>query len=65
MTGEHVLYLGRMVPKAGFRTYIYGSGGLSTLVNSWQEFQDYIATGVWFDTVEKAQDKGIKKKGKS
>ena len=62
MDNEHVLYLGRVVPKKNFRTYIYGTDGLSHLVNSWQEFEEHISTGVWFDTLEKS--KGIKKKGK-
>lgn len=61
---ERVLYLGRLVPVVGFRTYIYDTQSTPKLVNSWAEYQDHIMTGVWFDTVEKAKEKGFKKKGK-
>lgn len=61
---EHVLYLGRMIPKKGFRAYVYSVDGKSLLVNSWPEFEKQIASGVWFDSVEKAREKGLKKKGK-
>lgn len=61
---EHVLYLSRMIPKEGFRAYIYNSNNDKKLVNSWDEFQSQLKTGLWFDTIQKPQEKVIKKKGK-
>lgn len=61
---EHVLYLGRMVPEKAFRVYIYSVNGEKKLVNSWAEFESEISSGKWFDTMPKADEKGLKKKGK-
>lgn len=61
---EHVLYQGRMIPKEGFRSYVYGVNGGKKLLNSWTEFENHISTGIWFDTLEKSQEKVLKKKGK-
>lgn len=54
MEGESVLYLGRVVPIKGFRTFIYGHNNTKKLVNSWEEYQEHIASGVWFSTKDKA-----------
>ena len=62
---EHFSYQGRMVAKDNFRAYIYGSDGSSKLVNSWQEFEDCISTGIWFDSIDNVREKEIKKKGKN
>lgn len=48
MTGEHVIYLGRLIPKKGFRAFIYGFEGVEKLVESWEEYEKNIATGSWF-----------------
>jgi hypothetical protein len=48
MEGETVLYDGRIVPKQGFRVFIYGFDGQTKLVESWEEYQENISSGVWF-----------------
>jgi hypothetical protein len=50
MTGEHVIYLGRTIPKAGFRAFIYSFDNAQKLVESWDEYEKNIATGIWFST---------------
>lgn len=65
MTGEHVIYLGRTIPKEGFRAFIYGYEDTQKLVESWDEYEKNIATGSWFATkaavpVKKPFDKGRK-----
>ncbi len=58
MEGECVKYCGTVVPKEGFRTFIYGANGAQKLVESWMAYEDHIASGVWFSTREEvpAQD---------
>jgi hypothetical protein len=43
-----VHYLGRQVPKDGFRVFVYGKDGQQKLVNSYQEYEAQLATGNWF-----------------
>jgi hypothetical protein len=49
---EFVLYNGRTVPKDGFRVFIYGLNDTEKLVNSWDEFQQEVSSGLWFPTKE-------------
>lgn len=49
-----VKYDGRLVPQAGFRTFIYGANGETKLVNSWEEFQRHIETAIWFSDLKTA-----------
>jgi len=56
MQNEHVLYNGRMVSTEGFRVYVYGNDNTSKIVNSWIEFQEHIASGLWFPTKEAIPD---------
>lgn len=70
MQSETVIYNGRVVPKEGFRTFIYGPNDKQKLVNSYAEFEKEIATGVWFvkkeqvpaPVVEKIQEEDRNKK---
>lgn len=48
MEGETVVYQGRIVPKSGFRVFIYDIDGNEKLVNTWDEYQDNISTGIWY-----------------
>ena len=41
-------YLGRWVNKDQFRAYVYNSKGDQKLANSYNEFQEDIASGLWF-----------------
>ena len=44
---EQVLYLDRWVSREHFRAFVYNSTG-ERLANSYQEFSDLIASGIWF-----------------
>lgn len=44
---NYVEYLGRMIPESTFRAYVYSKDS-KKLVNSWAEFQEAMASGVWF-----------------
>jgi hypothetical protein len=59
MLSEMVLYKGKAVPKEHFRVYIFDAHGQKKLVNSWDEFEDNISTGIWF--VDKKEIKPGKK----
>lgn len=49
------MYLGRPVAKEGFRTFIYGPNGTKKLVNSWDEYESHMESGLWFSTIEAAK----------
>lgn len=42
-----VTYLGKKVPVSSFRAFVYSKDD-QKLVNSWDEFQEAMASGVWF-----------------
>jgi hypothetical protein len=52
MKGEIVIYNGRPIPKEGFRTFVYGPNDAQRLVESWEEYEANIASGVWFSSKE-------------
>jgi len=52
-----VEYMGRMVPIAGFRAFVYGMDGKKKLVDSWKEFEAHVSTGLWFPTKEESKPK--------
>lgn len=54
MKGKPAIYLGRIVDKKNFRTFIYDSKGEQQLVESWKEFESCMQSGVWFATKEEA-----------
>lgn len=61
---EMVKYEGRIVPKAGFRVFVYGANGEKYLANSWQEFEKLMQSGIWFSNEKAASEiKKRKKKG--
>lgn len=62
MDGDCVVYEGRNVPRAHFRAFVYGTENKKKLVGSYQEFEDAMATGIWFAT--KDECKGMKPKKK-
>lgn len=61
MKGETVLYDGRVVSKEGFRAFIYGMDGKTKLVNSWDEFQESMSSGLWFPSKDKIPKRKKKK----
>lgn len=54
MEGKPALYLGRIVSKEQFRAFIYSPDGSQRLVNSWEEFEKFMETGLWFALKEDA-----------
>ena len=56
MEGVPANYQGRIVSKHHFRAFIYKPDGSQKLVNSWDEFECHIASGLWFVTKEDARD---------
>lgn len=61
---SQVEYLGRWVDKDSFRTFVYNQED-QLLVKSWEEYQEVIASGLWFSSkpdkksevfVDKAQE---------
>lgn len=54
MEGTPAVYLGRIIEKKHFRAFIYGSNGEKKLVESWDEFEANMQSGIWFATVEDA-----------
>ena len=48
MQKETVVYDGRIVPKEGFRVFIYSFDNQTKLVESWDEYQEHISSGIWY-----------------
>ena len=48
MNGAPATYKGRIVSKEHFRAYIYAPNGNKKLVESWDEFERHMETGLWF-----------------
>lgn len=46
---EEVYYNGKAIKKALFRTFVYNEAGEQKLANSWEEFEQLKATGIWSD----------------
>jgi hypothetical protein len=44
---DQVMYLGRWVDKKTFRAFVYGESG-QKLANSYTEYEDLIASGIWY-----------------
>jgi hypothetical protein len=54
MKGVPATYLGRIVEKKNFRAFIYAPSGDQRLVESWEEFEANMQSGLWFATKEDA-----------
>ena len=55
MQGVPAIYLGRIVDKKNFRTFVYSPDGRSKLAESWQEFESDMQSGLWFATIDDAK----------
>lgn len=55
MKGTPAIYLGQIVDKTHFRTFIYAPDGAKRLVESWDEFEECMQSGLWFATVDDAK----------
>lgn len=49
---EMVKYLGRIVPKEGFRVFIYNINKEQKLVESWEEYLKEISSGLWHPSLQ-------------
>lgn len=59
MEGTPAYYNGRNLSqydKDKFRAYIYANNGDRKLVNSWNEFEQHMQTGLWFANKEDIKD---------
>lgn len=65
MKGTPAIYLGRIVDKENFRAFIYGPNGEKKLVESWDEFEANMQSGVWFATIHDAEASKVTVKEKS
>lgn len=68
MQEDMVCYDGRLVPKQGFRVFVYAKDGSQILVNSWEEYELALDSGQWFSHKDKVNliisDDYIKEKTK-
>lgn len=56
MDGAPAVYLGTIVSKEHFRAFIYAPNGSQMLVESWEEFERKMESGMWFATIEDSKD---------
>lgn len=61
---ECFLYCGRMVPKDGFRAFVYSKNGEQKLVNSYAEFEQSVSSGIWLPQKPATEVAKPKKKGR-
>lgn len=59
MKGTPAKYLGKIIGKDNFRAYIYCTDGSKKLIESWDDFEAHMATGLWF--AKKSEALAIKK----
>ena len=57
---SEVIYNGQRIQKHHFRAFVYGLDDKTKLVNSWDEFEAHMATGLWFPSKEDVPTKAIK-----
>jgi hypothetical protein len=59
------MYLGNLTNKRHFRAFVYGEGA-PKLAKNYEEFEKYVSSGLWFQSVEEfMSSKEIKKPEKS
>lgn len=56
MEGIPLIYNGRRVVKENFRAYVYSVDNAKKLVNSWNEFEQAMASGIWFQTIKEIKE---------
>jgi sulfur transfer complex TusBCD TusB component (DsrH family) len=54
MKGVPAIYKGRIVDKAHFRVFIYAQDGAKKLVESWDDYERHMESGLWFALREDA-----------
>jgi hypothetical protein len=48
MDGVPAVYLGRIVSKENFRVFIFSASGTQRLVESWDDYEQAMASGIWY-----------------
>lgn len=60
------IYLGKIINTENFRAYIYNTEGSKKLIESWRDFENHMATGLWFPKKSEVLEmQKIKKKQES
>jgi hypothetical protein len=54
MEGMPAIYNGKIVSKNHFRTFIYSPEGSQKLVESWDEYEKCMESGLWLSSQEEA-----------
>ena len=57
MKGVPAIYLGQIVDKKYFRTFVYSMDGSKKLVESWDEYERHMESSLWFSTQEDAKSR--------
>ena len=57
MKGAPAVYLGKIVDKNHFRVFVYAVDGSQKLVESWDDFEHCMESGLWFATKEDASSR--------
>ena len=57
MKGVTAIYLGRIVDKEHFRTNVYAMDGSKKVVDSWDEYEKAMESGLWYSTIEDAKSR--------
>lgn len=57
MKGVPAVYLGKVVDKAHFRVFVYAVDGTKKLVESWDDYERAMESGLWFSTKEDADSR--------
>lgn len=60
---DQVYYDGRWVSKENFRVFVYNEAGMQKLVNSYDEYEKALATGIWYAQKDKI-DRRVKRERK-
>lgn len=61
---DMVMYNGRAVPRNGFRAFVFDINLNKRLVNSYDEYEDLVSSGIWFSNKEIAEKIKAQKKKK-
>lgn len=61
MKGVPAIYRGKIVNKENFRVFVYGANDAKKLVESWDEFENEMQSGLWFATKEEAKASVVEK----
>lgn len=54
MKKDQVQYMGKWFNKKTFRTFVYNHTGAQKLAENYEQYEDLITSGLWFDTKQAA-----------